>query len=255
MARLVRFDTAAVLVLIRRVHRLRPARHAALFATLATALILPVSCTDTVSPVVPTGMTPDLRTLAESPLPGPFRRQGAFHTPDDVLNTLARAIDSKSSAGALLYVQAFSDPTANIGTHTFRAEYDPAVLAAWQASANETAPQDWGLALERKVPRVLFEIRPQHTYNFSWAPEPTAADDQIAGDIALIHRHYTLVASSASDPTGEIIALGSCDLSLERARGRWSIFRWVDHVDPSAGVNPANDERPFTFYRLSSLSF
>ena len=255
VALLVRFDTGALLVPIGRVIRLRPARRAILFATLAASLVLPVSCTDTLAPAVPTGGIPELRTVGEPPMADLSRRRNAFRTPEDVLNTLALAIDSKSKPGAFLYIRAFSDPTANIGTRTFRAEYDPAVLAAWQASSNEPAPENWGLALERKVPLLLSVIRPQDRYDFRWAPDPNAPNDQIEGDVALISRHYTLVASSASDTGGEIIALGTCDLSLELAHGRWSIFGWVDHVDPSAGPNPADGARSFTYYRLSSLSF
>jgi hypothetical protein len=237
--------------------RLIRARRAIQLATLAVCLVLPVSCSNSVAPVDPPAGVSGASQFEVGSLSQKLRKQRPnYSTPDAVLATIALAIDNKSQAGAIAYVRAFSDPTAAIGTHTFQAIYDPAVLAQWQLSSAETAPQPWDLALERGLPPELFDIRPQSRYEFSWAPDPSAPGDEIAGDTMLVHRRYRLVARSPSDPSGasnEIIAIGSCDLSLERGHARWSVFRWVDHVDPTWGVNPTGDERSFTYYRLASL--
>jgi hypothetical protein len=238
--------------------RLVRTRRAIQLAMLAMCLMLPVSCSNSVAPVVQPAGVPDASQLDVGGLRQRLPRQRPnYSTPEAVLATIELAIDSKSRPGAIAYLRAFSDPTASIGTRTLQAVYDPAVLAGWQASSSETAPQPWDLALERGLPAELFSIRPGSRYEFSWTPDPSAPADEIAGDTMLVHRRYTLVGRSPSDPSGAsavILAVGSCDLSLERGHARWSIFRWVDHVDPGFGVNPPGDERSFTWYRLESLA-
>ena len=221
--------------------RLR-ARQAIQLATMALCLALPVSCTNTTSPVAQQAGLPDASRLGVGELlRRPVQQRRDYRTPAAVLTTIALAIDSKSAAGGIAYLRAFSNPDANIGTRAFVAEYDPAVLADWQSSTAVTGPQPWDLALERGLTVELSEIRPTFRYEFSWAPDPSAPLDEIVGDTMLAHRRYRLVGSSPLDPSGTsnvILATGSCDLSLERDHGRWSIFRWVDHVDPALASIP-----------------
>jgi hypothetical protein len=207
-------------------------------------------------------VNPHREIAAVGALDSGSRREG-HGSPASLLETIARAIEAKSSAGARAYLQAFSDPSSGLGERLFRAIYDPGVKAGWEASSGFPAPEPWDIAHERSLPRELNEIRPLSTYHFSWQVEPGQGTEpflereEFGADTAEVHRRYLLVAVAPTAPAGaagDTIAIGSCELSLERARGRWTIYRWTDHVDPSVGVNPSSDARPFSFWRLESLS-
>jgi hypothetical protein len=163
---------------------------------------------------------------------------------------MQRALESKASSGYLL---ALSDPASGIGERAFRAILDPAVVAAWQSAAQETVPDPWGIEQERRLPRTLFSLRPYDPYHFNWAPDPSAPADIEDGDADTvhIHRRYLLTATPLDGSSDETLAIGFCELSLERAHGRWSVFRWVDRPDPTVGA--VGDARSFTRWRLESL--
>ena len=230
----------------------RSPRHLLLqVSLLVLCLALPVSCA---TPTRPTDN--HIRaTLAE-----PFHRAGErepYRTPARVLATIERAIEEKTSAGATAYVGSFSDFASGIGKRPFRAIYDPAVKAAWEATTPIRVPEPWDISLERGLPRQLNSIRPTWSYRFRWMSDPSA---NLGGgheeDTTQIHRRYLLIALAPNDATraaADTIAIGSCDLSLERTHGRWSIYLWVDHADPVVGVNPRfADQRSFSFWRLVS---
>ena len=217
---------------------------------LAAWLTFPTACTNSLEPA---GLeTPVQRSLQLARLPG-----SSYRTPDECLSTLERAIESKSGAGARAYLLAFSNPDAKIGTRAFQAVYDSRVLSAWESAQAQIAPDPWGIVLERGVPTELFRIRPNYSYHFHWLRDPSAPNDDTAADTVLFHRLYRLIASPPRNVSGasdQIIAIGACDLSFERASGGWSIFRWVDHADPQLGPSPPNqDARSFTWWRLESL--
>ena len=117
-----------------------------------------------------------------------------------------------------------------------------------------TAPEPWDVTLERGLPSALFRIRANASYQFQWTRDPSAEndDDPNAADTAQFHKKYTLVATQGNNT--EVIGIGFCDLSFQKANSRWSIYRWHDRVDPSVGVNPAaTDERTLSWWRLQSL--
>jgi hypothetical protein len=217
---------------------------------LAGLLMLPAACTSSNDPVGLEMVVPQSLQLARL-------QQSSYRTPEECLSTLERAIESKSSAGATAYLLAFSAPDSKIGSRTFQAVYDNAVRRAWESAHAEFAPDPWGIVLERGVPTELFRIRPSDTYHFQWLADPSAPNDDTVADTVLFHRRYQLIARPRRDVSGasdEVIAIGACDLSFERARGRWSIFRWVDHAGPQVGPTPPNqDEGSFTWWRLQSL--
>lgn len=178
-----------------------------------------------------------------------------FRTPDDVLATIALALQSRSTNGANAYLHAYAESTV-AGDRAFRAYYDGNVRDQWQGDNRLTAPEPWDLNLERNVHTYISGIRPSYGYQFQWLNDPDSQinEDPTLADTVLWHKQYKLFASSP-EGNAEIIAIGFADLSFQKKAGRWSIFRWVDRVDPSVGVTPvATDQRTMSWRRLESLS-
>lgn len=207
---------------------------------LLLALALPLACVNPFKPADPE--PPDSSGVPED-----------FRTPEDVLETMRLALESKSEGGANAWFHAFAESTV-LGDRAYRAFYDGAVKQSWQTSTRLTAPEPWGVTLERGLPSKLFRFRPQAIYSFAWARDNSAEndDDPSAADTAQFHRKYTLLATDGN--LSAVIAVGFCDLSFQRTGGRWSIFRWRDRVDPNVGVNPSTDERTMSWWRLESLA-
>ena len=177
-------------------------------------------------------------------------------TPEEVLQTIELALSSRSTNGATAYIRAFAESTV-AGDRAFRAFYDGGVKAGWQAATNLTAPEPWDLQKEVGVHSALSAIRPNSTYAFQFGDDDTGApldDDPALSDTVQYHRKYTLLATPESG-LGEIIAIGYVDFGIQKKDGRWSIYRWVDRVDPNVGVNPAaTDQRTMSWWRLESLT-
>lgn len=214
-----------------RVHRL------ATFA-LCLVLALPVGCVNPFTPSDPE--RPDGTGVPEN-----------FTTPDDLLQTMQLAIESKSLNGENAWVHAFAD-SVTAADRAYRQFYDPAVKQSWQSGTSLTAPEPWDLSLERGLPRFLFGVRQNLGYSWQWGFDPYSTNDEEAADTALVHRKYTLVASNGAQ--SEVIAIGYCDLSLQRKAGRWAIVVWNDRFDPTIGANPSSDQRTMTWWRLQSLT-
>ena len=215
------------------------------FARLALllGLMLPLACVNPFKPANP-----------EPPAPGGVPE--FFSSPELVLDTMDRAIESKSSGGADAWLHAFAQST-QAGDRAFRAFYDDAVKRSWEDKEGP-APEPWDVTLERGLPSKLFSISPNASYTFKWAGDPSAESDGVPGgspDTVQFHRMYTLSATSANSSKPETIAIGFCDLSFQNTNGRWSIFRWNDRVDPAVGVtpgNPSTNQRTMTWWRLES---
>lgn len=218
----------------------------ALRLALLLALALPLACVNPFKPA-----DPELGgggvTVVEN-----------FRTPEDVLTTIELAIEAKSTSGASAYLNAYAEST-QVGDRAFRAYYDPAVRQGWEGGSL-TAPEPWDITLERGLHTYLAGIRQQDSYDFRWTVDTSVGNDEFPADAdtGIVHRKYLLLSkspTSGSDTQGETIAIGFCDLSMQLRGGRWSIFRWVDRVDPAVGVNPAaSDQRTFSWWRLKSLS-
>ena len=231
---------------VRRPHR---SRIAPVLARLGAVLLLslPLSCVNPFKPADP--------EIGGGGVPV----QENFRSPEDLLATMELAIEAKSTVGAAsAYLNAFADSTQS-GDRAFRAYYDPAVRQGWEGGSL-TAPEPWNLDLERGLHTYLAGIRQQDSYDFRWTLDTSVGNDEFPAeaDTGIVHRKYLLLAkspTSGSDTQGETIAIGFCDLSMQLKNGRWSIFRWVDRVDPAVGVNPAaSDQRTFSWWRLKSLS-
>ncbi|MEY4375327.1 MAG: hypothetical protein RL760_1494 [Candidatus Eisenbacteria bacterium] len=212
--------------------------HRLVTLALCLVLALPAGCVNPFKPSDPE--RPDGTGVPEN-----------FGTTDDLLQTLQLAVESKSLNGENAWVHAFSDSVTN-ADRAYRHFYDPAVKQTWQTGTSLTAPEPWDLTLERGLPRFLFGVRQNLGYAWQWGFDSYSTNDEEAADTALVHRKYTLVASNGSQ--SEVIAIGYCDLSLQRKSGRWWIVNWNDRVDPTIGANPSNDQRTMTWWRLQSLT-
>jgi hypothetical protein len=180
-----------------------------------------------------------------------------FSIPDEVLNTMAIALATRSTNGANAYINAYAESTAT-GDFAFRAFHDGAVKTNWQGSTQLTPPEPWDVVLERNVHSSLSGLRPSQHYTWIWEPDPDSPldEDYTAADTVLYHRHYLLEArANLDDADSDTIAIGFAALSFQKKDGRWWIFRWVDRVDPRFGVIPANsDHRTMSWWRLESLA-
>jgi hypothetical protein len=209
-------------------------------STLALALLLlPLAgCTNPFTPATPEPPSGDI-VLEE------------FGTIDDLLNTMAVGIQTRTPNGANAYIHAFAESTTT-SQRAFRAFHDPAVKAAWiQGAQGQPAPEPWTLQNERGLHSELSRIRPNDAYIFQWLPDPDSpGDEDLSTDVTSIHRKYQLAAiSQTGDPV--IIVSGFADLLIQKEPARYSIFEWRDRVDPAYGVNSV-DVRSFTYERLES---
>jgi len=214
-----------------------PDRALARLARLA-ALVLPLCCVNPFKPADP--QPPDSSGVPED-----------FHTPDAALLTMIAAINSKTSGGATAWLHAFADSQA-VGDRAYRQYYDGAVKQNWETGNSLKAPEPWDITLERNLPTKLFGIRPLGTYSFEWQHDPYSPNDDVGPDTTLFHRYYLLKSSQGNNE--ETIAVGYCDLSFVNLGSRWAIFRWVDRLDATVGVNPSSDARAMSFWRLESLA-
>ena len=178
-----------------------------------------------------------------------------FSSIEATLSTMATAIQARSTSGANAYIHAFAESTIT-GQRAFRAFHDPAAKAAWLiGSAGQPAPEPWLLVNERGLYSELSRIRPNDAYIFQFTPDNGPGghgfDEEIATDVWSVHRHYELFATPANtDPV--TIAAGFADMLIQKDGSHWTIFEWHDRVDPQYGVNPPDQQRSFTYYRLES---
>ena len=218
-----------------------PARSRGLLAVLLCALVMG-ACTNPFKPADPE--PPDTTAVPED-----------YSSPEAVLVTMSLALSSRSTNGATAYLRAFAESTTT-GDRAYRAFYDGSVKSNWQAATNLTAPEPWDLQQETAVHSTISGIRPNDGYAWLWLPDPDSPidDDPALADTVVYHRKYTLLANKA-DGSSEVIAIGYVDLAMQKKEGRWSVFRWVDRLDPAVGVNPNPiDQRTMSWWRLDSLT-
>ena len=197
---------------------------------LAGMLLLPAGCVNPFKPASPEGA-------------GSGGVAEIFDSPDDVLDTMARAIESKSEAGTNAWLHALAD--------SYQQFYDIDVRRDWKKANSQDGPDPWTLNDERKLPSLLFRFKATANYALAWDPDP-AFNDHLpdAADTAQFHRKYTITADDQS--TKSVIAIGYADLSFQLVNGKWSITAWNDRVDPTVGVNPSSDARTMSWWRLES---
>ena len=223
----------------------RPARstRSRVWGVLVLLALLLGACTNPFKPADPE--PPDSNQVPEK-----------WGSPEEVLETVARALASRSTNGATAYLHAFSDSTVP-GDKAYRSFYDGGVKTGWEHTTQQTAPEPWDIQQELNVHNTISGIRSTFDYFWQWGFDDTGSpldDDPALSDTVVFHRKYTLLAVPKAG-TPEIIAIGYVDMAFEKQGGRWSIYRWVDRVDPAVGVNPAaTDQRTMSWWRLESLT-
>jgi hypothetical protein len=165
-------------------------------------------------------------------------------SPDEVLETVALALASRSTNGATAYLRAFADSSV-AGDKAHRSFYDGGVKANWQAATQLTAPSPGTSSRNETCITPSRASGPPDTLGSGAATTGSPLDDDPAlSDTVVYHRKYTLLAVPKAG--SEIIAIGYVDMAFQKKDGRWSIYRWVDRVDPAVGLNPprppAHDE-------------
>src|SRR5262245_30635274 len=117
---------------------------------LAGSLLLPAGCVNPFKPASPEGG-------------GSGGVAEIFNTPEEVLETMQRAIESKSEAGRNAWLHALADSTKP-SDRAFRAFYDPLVRSSWVTANSQPATDPWTLEDEGKLPSKLFLFKGTATY-------------------------------------------------------------------------------------------
>ncbi len=193
---------------------------------------------------------------AEPPPPSGGAVVENFATPNALLETIADAIANKGPSGQTAYANALAESTG-VSTRAFYAFHFPAVVSNWRTISQREPPNPWDLTLERNFYNYLVGVYETFDYTFIWDRDFGSPNDDIddASGTALLHRYYTLVASSESTLETKVIAVGYADLHLYKAEGRWFLYRWEDRIDPLVGVTPSDpDELSMGARRLDSQS-
>lgn len=201
---------------------------------------LPLGCENPFKPATP-----------ETPINGGDVVDEDFTTPEGLLSTVEAAIEARGQAGADTYLRAFAESTA-VSTPAFRALYDAAVKQLWESGTHQTAPEPWGITLERNLHSKLSSIRPTADYTFTFEQDPDSPlTEKPTPDVQIWHQLYTLTA--VENGTSEIIATGVAHLTLVNQQSRWFILRWDDRVNPKFGAVPPQRQYTFSRLRLDSL--
>jgi hypothetical protein len=168
-----------------------------------------------------------------------------YTDPDSLLETMARGMENKAQSNGLdAYIGAFS--TSASGGVDFAATFDQAVLNA----RNETAPA-WGVEEERRFYSGFVQNLRSQPFDMQWSPDPTQ-NDFIETTHVILHRRYQVYALP-QEGDAERIAVGYADLDMVLNGTRWFLTRWTDHVDPTVGVSPQNQEdQSFSARRLDN---
>lgn len=173
-----------------------------------------------------------------------------YTDPDSTLATMARGLGAKGD-GRDAYMGGVADTARD--ARSFRALFDPAVVARYNAQPGATGGWDpWTGDLERTFffNFVQYKTTP---FTMTWAPDEFNPTDDRQPDTALLHRYYH-VTTRLSDGSDLLIAVGYADLQFVRTvGGRWVIVIWTDRADPaSGGANPSNPEQvPLGWRRLT----
>jgi hypothetical protein len=173
-------------------------------------------------------------------------------SPEGTLATIKAAVEAKGlKSGDVAYRACFADSTATT-TPAFHAFFDPNDAYAWNKGGH-LLPTDWTLKNEGPFynlgPQSLVALAPQ-SYLMTWDLVPNQPDE-FATSIAVLHRHYLIVATGQDGAIADLVAKGFADLTLvQSSTGGWVIVLWNDHVDPD--TDPLFQQKTMGLRRLES---
>jgi hypothetical protein len=166
-----------------------------------------------------------------------------YSSPEATLRTMAEGMAAKGQ-GSSAWQGAFADSTSPDDDFGYHQIFDPDVLTAFVQSGG-TAPTDW----RWKEEGFFFQdftstVHTSDSFEANFDSLAFPQDPPAGADEALVYRSYKVVARPVDSPDSTIIAIGTADLTFRRTRtNQWLITRWVDHVDPAVGLNPADQEQ------------
>jgi len=175
-----------------------------------------------------------------------------LNSPDETLGTIKDAVEAKGlKSGDVAYRACFADSTAAT-TPAFHAFFDAVDANNW-VNSGHLLPTDWTLRNEGAFynvgPRSLVTLR-NEIYQMSWDPDPKQADN-FGTNIAILHRHYSILAVGQDGAVAEIIAKGYADITLiQSTTGGWVSVLWSDRADPD--VDPLLPQKTWGLRRLES---
>jgi hypothetical protein len=167
-----------------------------------------------------------------------------YSSVEATLETMTKGIDDKAQHNGLsAYIGALAD--TNTDPRAFHAFFDPLTLSRYVG----TVPADWSRALEEQKFYPNFVRKYSGDYDMQFTTDPSAGNDDITDNTALLHRRYQVVVTLA-DGTPDTVANGFANLYLVKSSAnRWVVVRWDDREDSSP---PGPDALSFGQRRLES---
>ena len=166
-----------------------------------------------------------------------------YSSPEATLKTMEKGIQGKGQ-GASAWLGAFQDstrPDDQIGYHQY---FDSGDLQFFVSACHCEAPSDWRWGQEQAFFLAFIDVRPSDDYAAVFDSIPGLPDDPAQDFEAVLHRSYRVLANSIDGNSTSIIAIGTADLTFTKVpNGQWLVTRWVDHVDPTIGVNPTDPDQ------------
>lgn len=166
-----------------------------------------------------------------------------YSSPEATLKTMERGMQAKGQ-GSAAWLGAFQDSTRPddlIGYHQF---FDAGDVQFFATACGCEAPTDWRYSQEQAFFLEFLNVRPSDDYAAKFDSIPANPDDPPGDSPVLLHRSYQVLANALDGSATTIIAIGTADLTFtEVTPAHWLITRWVDHYDPTVGVNPSEPDQ------------
>jgi hypothetical protein len=175
-----------------------------------------------------------------------------YSSPEATLKTMEDGMQAKGQ-GSSAWLGAFADSTSFNDPIAYHQVFDSADLQFFTSACHCAAPGDWRFSQEQQFFLDFLNVRPSDTYAAVFDSVPQTPDPPPGDQSALLYRQYKVYANAIDGNATSVIAIGFADLTFTKIGPNWLITRWVDHVDPSVGVNPTEpDQLTFGRRRLES---
>jgi len=162
-----------------------------------------------------------------------------YRSPEATMNTMAAGVAAKAR-GSSAWLGAFADSTRPEDGPGYHQIFDPGDLSLYQGSCQCEAPTDWRTSQEQNFYLAFLQVRPADDYAIIFEVVDSNPDQPPGDESALVHRHYTVLATAPDGNSRLVIAVGYADLTFTKIGDKWLVTRWEDHVDPAVGLNPTD---------------